>query len=346
MRERVVYVGTRGVSGVAEAGRRLRRSLHAAGVPTRAVDERSPRATALATTTIVDRLPPMWPEFPATHRAPLIARLAWEAERLPGDWAARLRAADAVWVPAAWSVPAFAPLGVPVHVVPECTAPFLGRTPAALPVPLGADRRVFLDVAAWDWRKRPDRTIEAFLTAFDADDPVTLVIKTTPWPVAWPGRRVPTHVHVADIIRRHRRPARVVVITRQLSEAQLHALLRRADCYVSMTSNEGWGLGAFDSATLGTPVVITGWGAHTEWIGAAYPGLVPYDLVEVSETGGTSFEAGMRWAEPDLDATVERLRTIADSPDRWNEPVARLSRRLREDYDPRTVGRRAREALR
>ena len=43
-----------------------------------------------------------------------------------------------------------------------------------------------------------------------------------------------------------------------IGDDAIHAI---GDCYVSLTHGEGWGMGAFDAATLGKPVLITGWGS-------------------------------------------------------------------------------------
>jgi hypothetical protein len=77
----------------------------------------------------------------------------------------------------------------------------------------------------------------------------------------------------------------------------LHAI---GDCFVSVTRGEGWGLGPFDAATLGNPVIITGWGGHLDFLGADYPGLIAYTMAPVSGwLHGASYRPTQQWAIAD-----------------------------------------------
>jgi glycosyltransferase involved in cell wall biosynthesis len=77
----------------------------------------------------------------------------------------------------------------------------------------------------------------------------------------------------------------------------MHAV---GDCFVSLTHGEGWGLGAFDAATVGKPVIITGWGGHLDFLGADYPGLIAYAMGPVSGwLHGASYRPTQQWAIAD-----------------------------------------------
>ena len=68
----------------------------------------------------------------------------------------------------------------------------------------------------------------------------------------------------------------------------------------SVTRGEGWGLGPFDAATLGKPVIITGWGGHLDFLGADYPGLIAYTMAPVSGwLHGASYRPTQQWAVAD-----------------------------------------------
>jgi glycosyltransferase involved in cell wall biosynthesis len=280
----------------------------------------------------------------------MIGHFVWESEQVPDSWRAELAVPDELWVPTEWNARVFRAggHGKPVHVVPHVTAPFvrdrLDVDDASLPVDVPDDHVVFVMTSAWDWRKRPDRTIDAFLTAFDADDPVTLVVKSRDHVVAWadaPGGCGSREVwrQVMHVVKRHPRPANVVLDTMPWTEAEMFRMLVRADCYVSLTSTEGWGLGAFDAACVGTPVLITGYGGQVEWLGVGYPGLLPFVLEPVVVAHGTSFEPGMLWAAPDLEAAVEAMRAMAhrQAPE-LSAAAAALGPALLERYSPAAVG--------
>jgi glycosyltransferase involved in cell wall biosynthesis len=273
----------------------------------------------------------------------VIGHIVWETDRVPAPWLVEMQPADELWVPTAWNRAAFeAAFDVPVHVVPHAASTTVPEVP---PVPLRDGTFVVAAVSTWDWRKRPDRTIEAFLRAFGPGDDVALVVKTDRWPLAWPWRPdLPTVAHVADLVPAERR-GQVHVATSLWSEGQILGLLERADCFLSLTSSEGWALGAFDAACLGTPVVITGFGGQVEWLGADHPGLLPYRKVAAVHPYAT-FEPGMEWAEPELDAAVDQLRDLAAGRAGALEKAAQALRRALPDrYSPQRVGRLASQAL-
>ena len=269
--------------------------------------------------------------------AHMIGHSVWEGERLPTLWLREMDCVDELWVPTEWNRSVFADaLNRPVHVVPHVAD--LGPA-GSLPIDLPNDAFVVVAIAAWDWRKRPDRTVQAFLEAFDDRDDAILVVKTTPRPIAWfPPLESPI-ISIERIVASYPRPARVIVETGEWSAPELRALHERADAFLSLTAGEGWGLGAFDAACRSTPVVITGWGGQVEWLGADYPGLLPYSLVPADHPDRTLFEPDMKWAWPDLDSAVDLLRALHRREDNgFGRHVAATATQLRHRYAPPVVG--------
>lgn len=275
----------------------------------------------------------------------MIGHTVWEADRLPTLWLSEMDMVDEFWVPTEWNRQIFSDaFHRPVHVVPHACAL---DSPEPPPLHLPDHFFVVAIVSAWDWRKRPDVAIECFLRAFKPDDPVCLVIKTTRMPVAWPQRqRIPTAAHVGEILARWPSRPYVLLDTADWPEEQVLGLLRRSDCFLSTTASEGWGLGAFDAACLGTPVLITGHGGQLEWLGVDYPGLLPFRIVEATHPDSTLFEPGMRWGEVDADSVVEALRALQDGrAPQLAAAAASLAAILRNRYSAREVGLIARAAL-
>lgn len=287
---------------------------------------------------VVHSVPMAWAQL-RRELAPrhLVGHTVWEGERLPQRWLTEMDCVDEFWVPTAWNRDVFADaFGRPVHVVPHVADPGLA---GALPIDLPDDVFVVAAVAAWDWRKRPDRTIEAFLDAFTADDDVVLVVKTTARPIAWfPPLRPPVE-EIARLVAARHRPPRVVVDTDDWDDPSLRALYERADVFLSLTHGEGWGLGAFDAACRDTPVVATGWGGQVEWMGADYPGLLPYSLVPATHPDTTLFDPSMTWAWADHDAAVDLLRALhRGHAGELVDHAHRLGAELRAHYAPERVG--------
>ena len=69
-----------------------------------------------------------------------------------------------------------------------------------------------------------------------------------------------------------------------LSDGEMLALHERGDCFVSLARTEGWGLGTFDAARLGKPVVTTDYGGQLDFLDPALAWLAPHSMVPVHET--------------------------------------------------------------
>lgn len=356
---RLRYASEWGLSGYATAARRLLHALALTGIDLvwQALDDAGPlgrmpspwapgapaglrarRSPPRAGDALVLHCPPMSWHAIAQELRPghVIGHTVWETERVPERWRREMDGVDEFWVPTAWNQRAFAEaFDRPVHVVPHVIATVPPEPP---PLELPEDRRVVAIVSAWDWRKRPDRTLEAALRAFQGRDDVTIVVKTGSWLVAWPDLTHDPPAQIARIRARVPRAPEVVVDVGGWSDGEVLGLLERAQCVLSLTASEGWGLGPFEAACLGTPVVMTGYGGQVEWLGADHPGLVPFRMVPAEHPDTSLFEPGMRWAEADMDAAIDLVRAVVDDA----APVVRahttaLRASLLERFDPAAV---------
>lgn len=289
-------------------------------------------------------------EFPD---ALLVGHTVWETDRLPEHWPACLEATDLVVVPSAFSAAPMesAGLGTPVAVVPH-VAPDVDGVGSHHWLGVADDVTVFYTIAEWTDRKAVFHTIEAFLRAFSGRDNVLLVVKTTALDlrsdqVRRPGvgRTGTTPFAVAGLLAGRADPPAIRLVTRPLSSAQVTGLHRRGDAYVSLARAEGWGLGAFDAAAFGNPVVTTAFGGQLDYLGDS-PHLVDYRLVPVQENSRTaSYTAEQHWAEADLDHAARLLRRIAEDPSAARADARRRASRLLETYSPAAVARAMRAAV-
>lgn len=298
--------------------------------------------------TIAHCMPLSWQrvfdELPASRR---IGQTVWETDVIPTPWHRELAPADELWVPTRWNADALRAAGWtrPIEVVPHIIDSVVAQPP---PVELPDDVTVFVTVTAWEQRKRPDLTIEAFLQAFTADDSVLLVVKTGPKVVSWFTRSAmerETWWQLLQLVKRFPRPAAVQLEPDSWTDAQVAGLVDRADAFVSLTAAEGWGLGAFDAATRGVPVVITGGGGQQEWLGPDAPWVVPYTMEPANHPDRKLFEPGMQWARADVQAAAEMLRAIHSDRAAARRAAAPMAERVRRDYSPATVGEQMREVL-
>src|SRR6185312_7089193 len=133
-----------------------------------------------------------------------------------------------------------------------------------------------------------------------------------------------------------RAPPAITLLPYEMSGRGVDALHRIGDAYVSTTHGEGVGLGAFDAATLGRPVLMTGWGGHRDYLGddAGWPGALPYRLTSVPPfpPDAPSYWRTQRWASVGVDAVASALRAFVADPEPHRRAAARIAERIANDF--------------
>lgn len=297
---------------------------------------------------IVHDLPEMVPEVSplVEGSGPLAWYTVWEAERLPEEWPALLDGADRVLVPCEWNAATFRGSGLraPVHVVPHPVSPV---EPVPPPVDGLADRFVFYSVSTWSPRKRLDLVVDAFCRAFRPDDDVALFLKT-PEQVEFTehsGMRALASTELALLLARQPWQPTVVLDTSLWSGAEIAGLHRWADCYVSLAHGEGWGLGAFDAAAAGRPVITPGYGGPVDYLGEDHPWFVDHRLVHPDVPTMPTLRSDNEWAEPDVDHAASLMRAVFEQGAEAKRRAGKWADRLNERFSPVAVGQRLVEAL-
>lgn len=298
------------------------------------------------------------------HR--VLGYTVWELERLPDHWPAILNRLDGVLVPCRWNIDVFRNSGVtvPIHVVPHLSQ-FEGRLAAtptarqALAQRLGEpleDRFVFYTVGLWSARKAPSLVVEAYLDAFTASDPVVLVVKTSRHDVTrqvrrWRNgfrRRFPSPSEALHrLVSRYPEPARIICITDEdVPDDQMLALHEAGDCFVSLARTEGWGLGAFEAARLGKPVIMTGYGGQRDFLDPDLSQLVDFTMVPVDEPiWRANYRPSDRWAEPSLAQASAWMRELFRDPAEPRRRARLQAERLATEFATERTMQRLLDAL-
>ncbi|HEX6834023.1 MAG TPA: glycosyltransferase family 4 protein [Rudaea sp.] len=302
--------------------------------------------------TVIAHAPPeSWPgRFERGKRN--VGCTAWEPDRIPAHWLPLLQHADRIVVPSTQNRDTFLRSGAgrPVFAVPhvrrhrwcEFSPSDLAAAREDLGIPPG--HRVFYTINAWDPRKAMPDLLTAFANAFGAGDPVTLLVKTRP--VGYDGGPLyaerPTRdlaTHVLTVLARAlgRALPHVVLHDEEIDADALDLIHALGDVYVSLSRGEGWGLGAFEAATLGKPVIMTGWGGQTDFLGTGWPGAVPYQLAPcvLWPPYKPSYFPSQRWAIPHLPSAAALMRrTFADPQPAQTAAWAIRERIVREFAEP------------
>ncbi|MGR8978775.1 MAG: hypothetical protein ACU84H_01610, partial [Gammaproteobacteria bacterium] len=305
-------------------------------------------------TLLIHTTPEQWPHY-REKGTRYVGCTVWETDRIPHHWQKLLNIPDHILVPCRFNAEVFRNNGVkrPISVIPH-----IYRTPTPVSekeatdfrakLGISGDRFVFYTINTWTARKALWETVTAYLEAFTDQDPVTLIVKTDPSGVRSEDAAVqtPTAQNITELLAGRSNIPDIRLICRKMSMREIDLLHRIGDCYLSLTHGEGWGLGAFDAAGIGNPVIITGWGGHLDYLGTSYFGLVNYRLVPVRDRlGSDSFDPGQRWAQADREHAVHLMREIVRNPAAAREKAGRTSDTIRASFSEASVTHRFVEAL-
>jgi glycosyltransferase involved in cell wall biosynthesis len=211
------------------------------------------------------------------------------------------------------------------------------------PAPRASRRFTFLSVFEWGERKAPEILLRAYAAAFAGPEKSEVLLLLR-------ANNYDGHVDVAAQIEAlglpNDGPPVAMLYNNQIRPSQLGTIYRGADAFVLPTRGEGWGMPILEAMACGLPAIATAWSGPSEFLhdGVGYPlavrGLVPADAK-------CPYYDGFRWADPDPDDLVAKLRHVfthreeagakgaaaaAEAAGKWTwgHTAARIEERLRE----------------
>uniref|UniRef100_A0A7S2RW49 Glycosyl transferase family 1 domain-containing protein n=1 Tax=Rhizochromulina marina TaxID=1034831 RepID=A0A7S2RW49_9STRA len=273
-----------------------------------------------------------------------VARVVFDAYGLPQHWGTFLRQFDVVITSSKLHAGMLASHGVPALAVPE---------PIVLPaeseieglrrrgerrlqdqgVPAGAF--VFLSVFAYSTRKAPIALLQTFLSTFNGDPSVVLVIKTSFQPPTMEGSAE------NELEGQLRSLPNVVLYSGEhdrsiLSREEYLSLVAAADVFVLPSHAEGFCRPCMEAAGMGKPTILTGWGGHTDVLSTSL--LVNYTLAPVRvSTGWERQYRGLVWATADEGHLAQVMLRVRDLSAGKAEGAALGQAAVRERCSPDAV---------
>ena len=186
----------------------------------------------------------------------------------------------------------------------------------------------FLSVFDWIYRKGYHILIRAFWEEFTRRDGVCLVIKTGF------GRPQVTRKKILEEIGRLKNllnpckdRAPIYLLTGEVPPEDMVNLYRSSQCFVLPSRGEGAGLPFLEAGSLGMPVIATGWGGQTDFLGPENSFPVNYSLTPVPVQGHCPYyQPDQLWACPDVSDLRKKMRWVVEN---YNMSLER-GRRLRE----------------
>jgi len=296
-----------------------------------------------------DAKDPAWPDVIIIHAIPYgldlflsdpqapppevkrVGITTWETSKLPEKSATDLiKMLDQIWVPSEFCSDAFKRSVNytdfhKLRVVPHSIDGQFWKPRSSERHLQGVDEPyTFYTILTWLERKNPVGLLKAYLTEFTEDDNVLLRIRT-------PGYNVKDIEELARCLRLDYLPP-VEIVGEYLNETQLRDLHYYSDCYVTCARAEGWGLGAFEAAALGKPVIATDFSGLKDflrdygnrelipwfWTPAYTPESASNNSLEIAGLSITprfhndhiGIQGDQSWAEPSLGHLKSAMRSV------------------------------------
>lgn len=273
----------------------------------------------------------------------------WELPEFPDRWRGSFDLLQEIWAPSqfiAGAVAAKSP--VPVVRIPHGIAmspPGLSGADASQTGGHGwrrltEDRFTFLSMySAYSFqeRKNPYGAIDAFRMAFRRDyNKVALVVKIN-HAADHPGEVERLQAYV-------RNDPNIRLLKETMTLAEAHALLRQADCVVSLHRSEGFGFVLAEAMAEGIPVIATHWSGNTDFMNERNSCPVQYKLVPVGTRLGP-YEAHQTWAEPSTEHAAHYMERLFYD-DAYRMEIGRSARQtIRDAFSPEASGEAMKERL-
>lgn len=310
---------------------------------------------------------PQWNEFEREQEATykkIWGYTAWETDKIPRHWTKLLNIMDGIFVPCHWNKEVFHKCGVQtrIEVLPHISQ-FHGRIPEGLPSPklnklidrIGT-RFAFYNIGVWSDRKAPWLLIKAFLTEFSSHEPVTLVVKTgeydssqykrkwyKPWQLT-PYKAASTFKKIMNSQTTNR--PEVIHLDEEFSDTDIAWLHKRGNCFISLARGEGWGMGSYEAAWWGKPVIITGIGGVLDYLPKNLSYHVNYNMIPVHyDGGGQSYTSDQLWAEPDLAHARQLMRQVFEDQKGAAEKGIQLKNFVSRNFNSALIAKKCLAAL-
>jgi glycosyltransferase involved in cell wall biosynthesis len=188
-------------------------------------------------------------------------------------------------------------------------------------------------------RKGVDVLLNAYFDEFNADDDITLILKT------FPNQHNAVEEHLDQLVKNHPKPPHVVFINRDLPVSSLGNLYEVASAYVHTARGEGFGLPVAEAMLAKVPVISTATSGLADFVDESTATVIPSFPVQADTHVSVP---GSQWFEPDVLALRSALQSLYSG----TNASQRLSKtenaktRIERDFSWEAVGQRIQNSIR
>lgn len=275
----------------------------------------------------------------ATDTTYRVGYWAWELEDFPSCWRNSFGYLNEIWTPSSFCQRSIAQKSsLPVVTIPHAIQPTEPSRLDRNAFGISPGKFVFLtifDLLSVFERKNPLGLIRAFRRLVETNEDCQLVLKVN-HAEQRPGQMQRIREAAAGLP--------VLIIDRTIDRADVNALIRACDAVVSLHRSEGFGLTLAEAMYFGKPVIATGYSGNLDFTTSRNSFLVDFKFSRVP-SGCEPYEAGLRWADPDVDHAARLMRDVVE------QDIQRIERaKLGRDFvhghlSPNAVGERMKDRL-
>ncbi|BCB08582.1 hypothetical protein HHSLTHF2_24720 [Vreelandella venusta] len=275
-----------------------------------------------------------------SHGLP-IALFFWEESWVPEEMIVTLNEHYVGVIVTAWFVKKVlmdSGCALPIHVIalPLVANPYARQSSAKDLERVSQHQAVnLLHVSSAFPRKGVDVLLQAFEQLAAADPTLTLTVKTFPNPHNQVEGWVDQYVSAKYRERLH-------IITDDYDAAQMAALYQTADIVVLPTRGEGLNMPAIEAGEFSRALIVTGYGAHTDFTPAQHAGWVNYCF----DHAQSHFSAGQAvWVEPSVASLTQQVQQQIQQLRQRGEGATNAVSKLHEAIQQRFYSSGAVESL-
>ncbi|WP_151447298.1 glycosyltransferase [Lacisediminimonas profundi] len=276
----------------------------------------------------------------------------WELPKFPTQWRHLISLVDEIWVASehirkGLDGDSLVPVPVPVRVMPMAVemTEVSHKNRSDFGLPPKAKLFIFaFDLQSSAKRKNPIACVTAFRKAFPLKgkkalgaEQVGLVVKVHP-----------LDQHDADwemLKQLQAEDPRIHLMDQTLSKADLMALYKACDCFVSLHRAEGFGRGIAEAMLLGKPVITTGFSGNLEFTNENNALLVKHTLIPVA-AGDYLHGEGQVWADADVTHAAAQMLLVVNETRSVEQLAARGHETVATNHDVKRVGKQYEAVLR
>lgn len=188
------------------------------------------------------------------------------------------------------------------------------------------DKYIFINIGKWEVRKGHDLLYKIFNKAFKETDNVELwMINSNPFLSAEKTQKW------IDLYKNSKLGNKIKILPRIPSQKELASIMQQSHCGIFPSRAEGWNNEAIEMLSLGKPLIITNYSAHTEYCDHHNSYLIHINkLCRASDDIWFKNTDG-KWADLDddcIDQTIEHMRHVYKNNIIYNQAGIETSKSL------------------